>query len=358
MRVLGIMSGTSADGADFVLAELAGLPPRVAHRVLEHISLPYPANLREAVLRALYSQANTREVALLHHDLGRFFAEGAASFAGKAQLAALHGQTVWHQPPAATWQIGEAAYLAEALSCPVVADFRPSDLALGGQAAPLVAYPDLLLYGEEGVRRALHNLGGISNVTYLDGLEASRLLAFDTGPGNCLLDEAAARLGHSHDPAGSLARTGQINQEKLSSWLAHPFFSQPPPKSTGREVWRLDSLATEGMSAYDLLATLTELTAKSIANAYQQFLLPRGLDQVWIGGGGAYNQFLVERIRQALPVPVFTFEEKGLDSRVREALAFAVLGYLRFHQLPNVLSGVTGAKKDAVAGKLVLPGKR
>ncbi|MER3489682.1 MAG: anhydro-N-acetylmuramic acid kinase [Meiothermus sp.] len=355
MLVLGVMSGTSADGADLVLAELEGRPPKLGWRVLEHRPVPFPVELRQRVLLALHGDLQTRALALLHHDLGRFFAEAAGPLAGRAELAALHGQTVWHEPPLATLQIGEAAYLAEALGCPVVADFRPADLALGGQAAPLVAYPDLLLYGQEGVRRAIHNLGGVSNLTYLPGLERGGVLAFDTGPGNCLLDEAAARLGLTHDPGGSLARKGRADRERVTAWLSHPYFTREPPKSTGRELWRLDHLETEGLGPHDLLATLTHFTAQSIAQAYRDFVLPRGLDEVWVAGGGAYNQALMEGVRAGLPVPVYTFEERGHDSRVREALAFAVLGYLRFLGLPNTLAAVTGAKAEAIAGKLLWP---
>jgi len=384
VKVLGLMSGTSVDGVDLVLAELEGrLPrlegsriataavprlegsriataavPRLEWRVLEHREAFFPAGLRERLLRALHGDSLTRELTLLHHELGRFYAEAALPFAGRAELAAVHGQTVWHEPPHATLQIGEAAYLAEALGVPVAADFRPSDLALGGEAAPLVPYPDLLLYGEAGVRRAIHNLGGISNLTYLGGLEPAELLAFDTGPGNCLLDEAAAWVGLTHDPGGQLAQQGRVNEEKLSAWLSHPYFHRPPPKSTGREIWRLDQLETEGFAPRDLLATLTELTARSIAEAYRRFVLPRGLEEVWVAGGGAYNQTLMRRLRELLPVPIHTFEERGHSSKIREALAFAVLGYLRFLGLPNVLPQVTGAKSAAVAGKLLVPGVR
>jgi len=369
MKVLGLMSGTSVDGVDLVLAELEGRPPRLEDgraataatprlewKVLEHRETPFPTELRERLLKALHGESLTRELALLHHDLGRFYAQAASPFAGVAQLAAVHGQTVWHEPPQATLQLGEAAYLTEALGVPTVADFRPSDLALGGEAAPLVPYPDLLLYGEAGVRRAIHNLGGISNLTYLSGLEPSAVLAFDTGPGNCLIDEAAGWVGLSHDPGGRVAQGGRVDEEKLSAWLAHPYFQRPPPKSTGRELWRLEGLKTEGFSPPDLLATLTELTARSIAQAYERFVLPRGLDEIWIAGGGAYNHTLVRRLRALLPVPIYTFEERGHHSKVREALAFAVLGYLRFLGLPNVLPQVTGARAAAVAGKLLLPG--
>lgn len=356
MKVLGIMSGTSADGADLVLAELDGTPPTLNWQVLAHLAVPYPADLRQRVLQALYSQSQTQELALLHHDLGRFYASAARGLKGQVDLVALHGQTVWHQPLEATLQLGEASHLTSDLGVAVVSDFRPADLALGGEAAPLVAYPDLLLYGQEGLRLAVHNLGGISNLTYLPGRAARGVFAFDTGPGNCLIDEAAGRLGQSFDPGGQFARLGRVDTDKLSAWLGHPFFQRPPPRSTGREIWTFHHLEAEGLRPHDLLATTTALTAQSIVQAYRDFVIPLGLDEVWIAGGGVYNHTLLEQIRAGLGVPVYTFEDKGHDSRVREALAFAVLGYLRQLGLPNVLPRVTGARQAAVAGKVSLPG--
>ena len=351
MRVLGLMSGTSADAVDVVLTELGNRPPKLNWKVLAHKEVLFPPELRARVLAALKSQMNTRELALLHHELGRFYAEAAAAFKGQAELAALHGQTVWHEPPLATFQIGEPAYLAEVLEVPVISDFRPSDLALGGEAAPLVPYPDLLLYGEEGVRRAIHNIGGISNLTYLPSLDADGVLAFDTGPGNALLDETAARLGLTHDAGGRIAASAKSDAALVERWLSHPYFLRKPPKSTGREVWNLESFDEDtALPPQTLLATMTEFTARSIVQAYEKFVLPLGLDEVWVAGGGAYNDTLMGQIRAALPVPVYSFEERGYDSKVREALA-----YLRYLGLPNVLKQVTGAKKSTIAGKITLP---
>ncbi|RIH92550.1 anhydro-N-acetylmuramic acid kinase [Meiothermus granaticius] len=359
MRVLGLMSGTSVDGVDLVLAELEGRPPQLQWQVLAHRETRFPLELRTRLIAALKNQAGAREIALLHHELGRFYAEAAREFKGQAELVASHGQTLWHEPPLTTLQIGEAAYLAETLDAPVVCDFRPSDLALGGEAAPLVPYPDLLLYGEPGLNRAIHNLGGISNLTYLPGsLEPAEVLAFDTGPGNALLDEAAARLGLTHDAGGRIAASGRSDTARVERWLTHPYFTRKPPKSTGREVWNLEAFDEDAaLPPQHLLATLTEFTAQSIRQAYEHFVLPLGLDEVWVAGGGAYNTTLMDQLRAALPVPVYTFEERGYDSKVREALAFAVLGYLRYLELPNVLHQVTGARKDAIAGKLLLPAR-
>lgn len=358
MKVLGLMSGTSVDGVNLVLAELGGRPPKLEWQVLAHKEARFPLELRARLIAALKSQTPTRDLALLHHELGRFYAEAAQEFKGPAELAATHGQTVWHEPPLVTFQIGEPAYLAEALQVPVVSDFRPSDLALGGEAAPLVPYPDLLLYGETGVSRAIHNIGGISNLTYLPrGLDPAAVLAFDTGPGNVLLDEVAGRLGLTHDAGGKLAASGVSDTALVERWLEHPYFSRKPPKSTGREVWNLEAFDEDAtLPPQNLLATMTEFTARSIAQAYERFVLPLGLDEVWVAGGGAYNATLMDQLRAALPVPVYTFEELGYDSKVREALAFAVLGYLRHLGLPNVLRQVTGASKNAIAGKITLPG--
>ncbi len=355
MRVLGLMSGTSADGVDLVRVAFGGRPPEVSWQFLDHRHRPYPPELRRRVLKAMRGEAGTRELALLHHDLGRFFAEAAEGL--EADLATLAGQTVWHEPPQATLQLGEAAYLAEALGVPVVADLRPSDLAAGGEGAPLVPYPDLLLFGEQGVRRAILNVGGIANVTYLPGRDEKGVLAFDTGPGNALIDEAAERLGLPMDEDGRLAREGQVLASQVAYWLAHPYFDRPPPKSTGREVWRLEALpGVRALAGADLVATVTRFVAEGIARAIERFVLPRGLDELWVAGGGAKNPVLMAHLKELLPVPVRTFgEATGLDESVREPLAFALLGYLRWLGLPNVLPQATGARRAAVAGKVVLP---
>lgn len=361
MRVLGLMSGTSVDAVDLVLADLelevgAALPLR--WKVLAHLEAPFPTDLRTQIIQTLKSQANTRAVAELHHRMGRFYAEAALPFKNQVDLVASHGQTVWHEPPRFTLQIGEPAYLAEALGVPVVSDFRVSDMALGGEAAPLVPYPDLLLYGQPGKRLAIHNIGGISNLTYLNGLEPSAVLAFDTGPGNALLDEAAGRLGHTHDAGGRIAASGKTDAALVERWLAHPYFERRPPKSTGREIWNLEALDEDAaLPPQNLLATLTHFTAQSIVQAYERFVLPLGLDEIWVAGGGAYNTALMNQIRGGLSVPVFSFEEKGYDSKHREALCFAVLGYLRYLEKPNVLKQVTGASKNAIAGKITLPAR-
>ena len=349
------MSGTSADGVDLVHAEITGKPPRVEAIVTGSKSVLYPDSLRQQVLKAMRIPFSAQEFALLHADLGRFYAQNALTMT-KADLVALHGQTIWHEPPLTTLQIGEAAFIAAALQIPVVSDFRPADLALGGQAAPLVAYPDFLLYGEPGHRRSIHNLGGISNLTYIPSNNSEDLLAFDTGPANCLIDEAAATLGLNFDRDGKLAQAGKSDLGLVTNWLNHPYLRLPPPKSTGRETWHLGNLpGIERVQGADLIATVTTFTVASISRAYQDFVLPLGLDEIYLAGGGSANPVLVAGLRAALPVAVRPLADLGVAECDREALAFAVLGYLRYHNIPNIAAPATGAKAWARGGKISLP---
>ncbi|GAB5602400.1 anhydro-N-acetylmuramic acid kinase [Thermus sp. FJN-A] len=345
MRVLGIMSGTSADGLDLVLADFSGGPRDLGHQVLAHREVPYPEALRRRVLAAMRG-ADTREVALLHHDLGRFYAEAALPFRNEAERVGLSGQTLWHEPPRATFQVGEPSYLAQALGVPVVFGFRSVDLAAGGQGAPLVAYPDLLLYGEEGRTQSVHNLGGISNLTFFRGRDPATLLAMDTGPGVCLFDEAAASLGLTPEEAAAVAAEGGVDEAALALWLAHPYFQKPPPKTTGREVWRLKALPQKPREAPTLLKTLLAFTARSVVLAYERFVGP--VDRVLLAGGGARNPVLVDLLRTHLPVVVME------NPKVREPLAFALLAYLHALGEVNVLGQATGGR-DVRAGQVVEP---
>jgi anhydro-N-acetylmuramic acid kinase len=379
-RLLGLMSGTSLDGIDAVLIELPGWPaldaggepplltgpaPRI--RLLEHRQTPFAPDLRSALFRACRDELRVSELAQLHFELGEALAAAAAELAAGADLIASHGQTVYHLPrlgevsgsrTRSTFQIGEAACIAERTGKPVVADFRPADLVAGGQAAPLVPFADRIIYAEAGVRRSVHNLGGISNLTYLPGLDADGVLAFDTGPANALIDEVAAFAGMSFDESGRLAAAGRVDTTLVEAWLTDPYFRLPPPKSTGRERWNLKLMpgVPGDMTLPDLAATVTAFSARSIVDAYRQHVLPLGLDEVIVAGGGAFNPVLMELLRQGLaPIPVSTFEERGWNSSAREAAAFAVLGYYAYQSWPNTLPGTTGARHAVIAGKLSRP---
>lgn len=377
-RVLGLMSGTSADGIDAALLELpnwpqlgaggtfpalpAGLP---RGRVIEHSFTPFSKDLRRAVLRAMQDQANTPDLTQLHWWLGEALAEAAAPLAAHADLIASHGQTVQHQPVItpergwarpATLQLGETAVIAERTGKPVIADFRPADMAAGGVGAPLVPFADWALFAQDGINRVVLNVGGISNITFLPGLDAERVMAFDTGPGNCLMDEIAGLNGQTHDEGGRLAASSSAHSDTLLAWLAHPELQQPPPKATGREVWTLSRMGNPGLSIPDLAATATALTAKTIADALR--FLPDAADEVVIAGGGAKNPTLMRDLAAALaPLPLKTFEEVGWDTAgfnetTREAAAFAFLGYCRAQGWPNTLPHTTGAHHAVSSGKL------
>jgi anhydro-N-acetylmuramic acid kinase len=368
-----LMSGTSLDGMDAVLARFERRGGTLTWSVEARADASFDAALRERLLRAIEpGRADVVELTLLHAEVGEAYADLCAAVAGAhaVDLVALSGQTMYHIPriePARGWravatlQLGEPTRVLERCGLPVVSDFRQSDLAAGGQGAPMVPFGDLHLFGAPGVRRAVHNLGGIGNVTVLppDG-DPNAVRAFDTGPANCLLDEAAAATaGVPFDAGGMLAAAGAVDAELLARLLAHPYLRLSPPKTTGREVFNLRELFPEGVSAWssaDLLATLTAFTAETTADAYRRWVLPGGLDEVLLAGGGALNPTLVGMLRDRLPgVRLRTFEELGWRSKDRETLAFALMGYAAWFGLPNTLPSATGARRSVVAGRVARP---
>lgn len=380
-RVLGIMSGTSLDGVDLVrvrfIAESAGegasgLEARPEFDGWEH--RPFPEPLRNRLRSCALGELTSWETAQAHHDLGRFYARIAERSPLRARVEAvgLHGQTVFHAPGGkapATLQLGEPAYLAEALRVPVVSNFRAADLAVGGQGAPLATLFHLRVFARPGEHVCVNNLGGISNVTSLDGRRRGsppRVLAFDTGPANLLLDEATGRGTDGRlamDQNGTLARQGRVDDGLLRRWLRHPFLRRPPPKSTGRETFggeyfeaRWAELDAACLPLPDRLATLTEFTAQSIALNYRLHLPPR-IDRVVWCGGGAKNAFLVARIEHAARAT-----SPGLESvRVRdlgwpeeavEGGAFALLARERLLDRPGNLPTTTGARRAVLGGQI------
>ncbi|WP_229723428.1 anhydro-N-acetylmuramic acid kinase [Deinococcus aerolatus] len=380
-RLLGLMNGTSVDGIDAVLIELPGWPavgdggqppvlrgaaPRAT--VLEHRYTPFADDLRAALLAASRDEAKTSEITQLQFWLGEALAEAAAELSADADLIASHGQTVHHIPAPdaargwhtrSTLQIGEASVIVERTGKPVVSDFRAPDLVAGGQGAPLVPFADRLMYAEAGVRRAVHNLGGISNLTYLPGLDEGGVIAFDTGPANALIDEAAELFGQRFDDSGRMGAAGHVAPSLLETWHTDPYLSAPPPKSTGRERWNLQNLpGVFELNARDIAATVTAFSVQTVVDAYQRFIVPHGLDEIVVAGGGAYNPTFMAQLRAALaPLPVLTFEERGWNSSAREAAAFAVLGYYAYQGWPNTLPHTTGARHAVIAGKLSRPAR-
>ena len=357
--VLGLMSGTSCDGVDAVKVDLKLGEGGLEWTVLGRASLLYPAPLRERLLRSLVPEtSDVSTLTQLHAELGEVYADLAETLL-PFDMVALSGQTVYYIPredaardwfTVSTLQLGEPARVAERVQKPVYGGFRQSDMAAGGQGAPLVAFADLKLFYEPGRAVGVHNLGGISNLTYLpaDG-NPDGVVAFDTGPGNCLLDEAATHyFGQDYDVDGVLAAQGRVDEGVLAKLLGHPYFSLPYPKTTGREVFTLaafqDVLAN--LSGYDVLATLTALTAESVARAYKPF----PVEQIFVAGGGAYNATLMSELRLRLGTPVEPLNVRGAAPRDREALCFAVLGYYAHIGLPNTLPQATGARRAVVAG--------
>lgn len=372
LLVLGIMSGTSLDGIDYALCRVS----RGDIRLCEHWNVGFPRGLRGRLDAAARGVASSWELARLHHDLGRLYARGALGGLGRRRPAVvgLHGQTVYHAPPpgaAATLQIGEPAWLVEALRVPVVANFRAADLAAGGQGAPLATLLHREVFGRPRGFVCVNNLGGISNVTALDArhTRTPRVLAFDTGPANVLLDLAARELSHGRracDRDGRWAARGRVFEPLLARWLRHPYFEQAPPKSTGREqfgepFWRREAprFAAAGLSKHDVLATLTEFTARSLALNYRRHL-PGLPSRVILTGGGAANPVLVERIRVALTtleagLEVTTSDALGWPLQAIEPAAFALLAAYRLWGLPGNLPSTTGASRAVLLGQVAEP---
>jgi anhydro-N-acetylmuramic acid kinase len=373
MNVIGLMSGTSMDGIDAALCELARDGDTLRLRVVAFATAPYEPALRERIARLLPPHSGaTAEVCELTMLIGEAFAQAALAVVRAAgvpmeaiDLIGSHGQTVYHQvAPGAvrsSLQLGAPAVIAERTGCTVVADFRPRDIAAGGQGAPLVPYLDALLFRHPQRARAVQNIGGMANVTYLPPAGGASVLAFDTGPGNVLIDEAVRLLtdgAETFDRDGRRAARGQVDAALLREWLAHPFFRQPPPKSTGREAWGVAEARRfvtqgqgRGIRPDDIVATLTALTAHSIAEAYERFLGP--VNDVLVCGGGTRNPSLLQMLQAALPgAAIRPVDDLALDAGAKEAVAFAVLAYATLHGWPNNLPAATGAAHPAVLGSL------
>jgi anhydro-N-acetylmuramic acid kinase len=371
------MSGTSLDGVDAALVEVDGTgPDDVRIQVLHSLTVPFSDERRRLSHDAIVA-GSAEALCDLHAELGEWLAEAALAVCAAAGIDVAtvdaigsHGQTVWHRPPSggrrgATLQLGDAATLAERTGRPVVSDFRTRDVAAGGQGAPLVPWTDQILFALPDRTRALQNLGGIGNVTRVPPRgSAEPVWAFDTGPANALIDaavEIATGGRHRYDRDGRLAARGRVDEAVLAELLRHPYFAAEPPKSTGREefgrpfVERLvEALQPEGDQDWmDLVATLTELTARTVADAYHRWVLPRGVDEVVLTGGGARNPVLAGRIRALLdPLPVLDGEALDVDPDAKEAVAFAVLAWAHLRGIPANLPSATGAAGPRVLGSL------
>ncbi len=366
--VIGLLSGTSADGTDAALCQITGAGETTRVQMRSFVTTPFPRPLRERIFAV--SDANTIELCDLDVLLGEAFADaarGAASAAGvdmgAVHLIGSHGQTAVHHPRSAgklgaTLQIGEAAVIAERTGLPVISDFRVRDVAAGGEGAPLVPLVDYLLCRKSGTRRALQNIGGIANVT-LVGDTLDSVVAFDNGPGNMALDavaRAASGGRERFDVDGARAARGHIDGALLAELHQHPYLAQPLPKSTGRELFGKDFtyplLGRYEKHLDDLLATLTRFTAEAIARSYRE-LLPAPPAEVYVSGGGALNVTLMDHLARLLaPVPVASSDALGIDPKAKEAIAFAVLANETLFGHPGNVPAATGAAGPRVLGKI------
>ena len=381
LRVIGLMSGTSADGMDAALVDISGHGLDTRIKTLGFVSLPYTDQVRSEILRLAGGQlGGSRDLCLFSFLLGQLSLDACRAVCQQAgvspdtvDLVGSHGQTLYHIPTAenycgypvrGTLQLGEASVICEGLGCPAVSDFRVRDMAAGGQGAPLVPYAEYLLYRREGQTVALQNIGGIGNITILPkGGTPDDTYAFDTGPGNMVMDQIVERITHGsqrYDEGGQLAAQGKCSEELLAFLLRDPYLKKPLPKTTGREFYGadyvdalMDKAAELGLTAVDILATATRFTAVCIRIAVADFC-PDKPDYLVIGGGGSRNPTLLEDIRALLSMPVLVNEDLGFDSEAKEAIAFAILANECVHGAANNVPSVTGAKHPIVMGKISL----
>jgi anhydro-N-acetylmuramic acid kinase len=414
--LLGLNSGTSADGVDAVVVSFEGESPSLPLTLRAVVHHPHPTETRahiEGVIQR--GEATMQTLCHLNAALGHSFAQAAAraleeaglpgNAEGKRQtarrqraassvestsqpvnestvpidVAGMHGQTVWHLPPQmaeplgllpSTLQIGDASVMADRIGYPVASDFRVADVAAGGQGAPLTAILDHALFTDANEGRLRLNLGGIANVTWLPpGAKSDQVVAFDTGPANTLLDQAVRRLTGDRetcDRGGARAKRGRVHEALIAEWLRDEYFQSPPPKTTGRELfgpaWVDRAFADaerEGLSDDDLIATLTALTPASIAHACRHHLGGARPDAVIVHGGGAHNPAMMEGLRQRLvgSPPVATVEQFGIPVQALEPVLFALLGWKCLRREPSFYPRATGAQRPAVLGKIAWPAR-
>jgi len=379
MIVAGVMSGTSADGINVALVRMGGRSG-TSLKLLGHAEYSYPKRVRAAVLAAMNaSRASVADLARLNFLLGDLYAEAVLAterqFRVKVDLVGCHGQTLYHQGEpqrflgrklAATWQTGEASTIAARVGVPVVSDFRPADLAAGGKGAPLVPFLDYMLFRDALVARIVQNIGGIANLTMIPAdAAAGDVIAFDTGPGNMVIDAVTGKLfGQAFDRGGRIAASGKVIEKVVHSILRHDFFQKKPPKTAGREEFGREFVREFLRSCgrcrkQDAVATATALTAQSIADAVRRYApmaaRKAAFQEMIVSGGGARNATLVRMLAEALAplgVRLRFSDEFGLPSAAKEAVAFAVLAHETWHRRASNVPSATGAKRAAVLGKI------
>jgi anhydro-N-acetylmuramic acid kinase len=381
---VGVLSGTSADATDAALVKISGCGTNTKLELLDFLAVPFEKRERDFVMQNFSTQAsNVQTLSQANFLVGQIFADAVKKLLHRNQLPAVkvdfiasHGQTFWHEPHGtkigkrlvrSTLQLGEASVIANELGIVVVSDFRKSDMAAGGEAAPLVPFFDYILFRSRTKTRGLLNIGGISNLTVLpkNGLR-SDVIAFDTGAGNVLMDKLAKRFWNvPFDKHGRFAKQGVAKQTLLEKWLSHPYFKQKPPKSTGRELFTnafLDSLLADAndLSHEDVMATVSMFTVESIFRQYKKFIEPKlavPMTELIVSGGGAMNGFLFENLKKKFNfATVRKFDEASpISAKAKEAVMFAVLGNELICGQSAAMPSVTGVRKPVLLGKISLP---
>ncbi len=387
MIVAGIMSGTSADGIDVAIVRLEDHDFEMKLDFVKHQSFPYPKNVRDFVLSVMNAEAKVADLARLNVLLGELYADAVIKTASAAQagvsLIGCHGQTIYHQGDkknflgheiAATWQTGEGAIVAARTGIPTVSDFRQADMAAGGKGAPLVPFLDYMLYRDSQRGRIVQNIGGIANLTAIpagtgagSGSRPERVIAFDTGPGNMVIDGVMSRLFNKpFDEGGRIAAKGKPDEAILKKIMRGAFFRTKPPKTAGREEFGREFVeqflrACGGANKEDIVATATALTAQTIAAAIREFLPGAfGEEQAFhdmiVSGGGSRNCTLVKMLGELLPsLEIKTTDAFGIPAEAKEAVAFAALAYQTWHRAPSNIPSATGAEYPSVLGKISYP---
>jgi len=351
MRVAGIMSGTSLDGIDVAIVEM----PKV--RTVSFISMSYPPRIRERLLAVSNAVTHTAEISRLNYEIAELYAK-AVKRAGKVDLIGCHGQTIYHEGPRNTLQIGEAAVLAERTGTPVVSNFRARDIAAGGHGAPLVPYVDYRLFRHRTRTRVALNIGGIANITVIPGgARPEEVIAFDTGPGNMVIDALAREFSRgklNFDRGGRIAASGKVDRTLLNGLLRDSYYRRRPPKSAGRERYGAEFVARlklSGIPLRDLVTTATVLTAATIAMSVSAFV--KGPLDLIVSGGGAHNPEIVGHLAGLLPeARVSRSSDFGVDVDAKEAIAFAILAYETWRGRPSNLPSATGARRPVLLGSV------
>jgi anhydro-N-acetylmuramic acid kinase len=374
--VAGVMSGTSADGVDVALVRLRGRRFRTRFELIEHCAFPYPAAIRKAVLKAMNAQSiAVSELARLNFLLAEIYADCVQRTQRSAgvtcELVGCHGQTIYHQGLAAkylgrtlacTWQIGDGSVLATRLGIPVVSDFRPADMAAGGLGAPLVPFLDLLVFRHPRRGRIVQNIGGIGNLTAIPAAgRPEQVRAFDTGPGNMVIDAVCEKLfSKPMDDGGKLAAKGHVLGAVLAEQMKHPFFRRKGPRTAGREEFGREYVREflkqcRRAEKHDTLATATALTARSIGQAVRVLSKRDRYHDLFVSGGGTRNRTLMDMIRSEvadLGMNLLPTDAVGVPSQAKEAIAFAVLAYQSWHREASNVPGATGASREVILGKV------